>query len=241
MNHTKILPADWEVPTPLRTRFGEQAGHQRMMTQAGHLLLVLHEPPAPGISERQARVFWRMPDGLWKVSDSSENGLKALQQHLHKYLYVIEKLERQLDSAKQAQDFFQILRTAAPLLRSVGHMHHTLQQARETFPDARELILGRDQAYQFERTLELLHTEAQHALNFMIAQHAEEQAQHGEQIAKFNYRLQLLAGFFLPLTTLATIFGMNFPQTMNYFDSFLTFWVVLIVGIALGVHLKRKV
>ncbi len=241
MTHTKILPTDWEVPPPLRARFGEQAGHQRMMANAGHLLLVLHEPPAPNVSERQAKVFWRNPQGIWKVSDTSENGLKALQQYLHKYLYVIEKLEKQLDSAKQAQDFFQILRTATPLLRSVRHMHHTLRQARETFPEVRELILCRDQAYQLERTLELLHTEARYALDFTIAQHSEEQTQHAEQIAKFNNRLQLLASFFLPLTTLATVFGMNFPQTMSYFDSFLTFWVVLIMGITLGIYLKRKV
>ncbi len=239
-NDNKILPPEWEVPPIFRTRLGEQAGRQRLMTEAGHLLLILHAPPSPEVNERQAKIFWRSPKGEWKAANTKIDGLKALQQHLHQYGYVVEQLENQLDQAKRAEEFFAILRALAPLLRAIRNLHHTLQQAREKFETVRELIILRDQAYQLERTSELLDAEAKHALNFMLAQQAEEQTQNSEEIAEASYRLNLLASLFLPVTALATIFSMNFPETMKTFDSFLTFGGVLLIGMILGYRLKRK-
>ena len=45
-----VLPYDWDVPEVFRKRLGEGAGRQRCMTADGHLLLVLHQPPTPGVS-----------------------------------------------------------------------------------------------------------------------------------------------------------------------------------------------
>lgn len=240
MNNSKILPTEWEIPQHFRARFGEEAGQQRLMVEEGHLLLVLHEPPAPGVNERQAKIFWRSPEGVWKVADATDDGLKALQQHLHKYVYVVERLEKQLASAQRAEDFFNILRTAAPTLRAIRHMYHIFQDARNKFRDVRELIIFRDQTYELERTTELLDAEAKHALDFTIAQHSEEEAQHSREIAESSYRLNLLASLFLPTMALAGLLSMNFPETLSNFDSPLTFLTVLGVGIGLGYYLTGR-
>ena len=63
-----MLPTSWEVPQVFRDRLGSRVGRQRAMVAEGHLLLVLHAPPAPDQDEREGRFFWRKPDGTW-VSD----------------------------------------------------------------------------------------------------------------------------------------------------------------------------
>lgn len=233
-----LLPKEWNVPQLFRERLGTEAGHQRMMTEAGHLLLVLHKPPTPGVNERHAQFFWRSPDGTWKASGSTESGLKVLQEHFNQFDQVAEKLDKQLDLAIHAEEFFNVLRATTPLLRSMRHAYATLQQARQTFQGVRELIILRDQAYALVRTIELLDADAKHSLDLMIAQRAEEQSQSSQEIAQLSYRLNLLASFFSPMVVLAALFGMSFPQTLSPFDSPLTFIFVLGTGIAFGSYLK---
>ncbi len=240
MQYKEILPKEWDVPQRFRARLGEQAGRQRIMAEAGHLLLILHEPPSAGASDRKAKFFWRSPEGVWKAADSAGEGLKALQRHLNKYDSVVAQLEKQLASAQRAEDFFKILRATAPTLRTIRNMQHTLQQARENFQEVREFIVLRDQAYQQERTVDLLNAEAKYALDFTMAQRAEEQAQHGQDIAQLSHRLNLLASFFLPIMTLAALFGMSFPQTLGKFDNPLTLLTVLIVGVVFGYYLRSR-
>ena len=60
-------------------------------------------------------------------------------------------------------------------------MASVLQQAREAEPEDRH-ILARDEAGEIERNLELLHAEAFHGLQFLVAQRSEEQARQGEQL-----------------------------------------------------------
>jgi len=43
--------------------------------------------------------------------------------------------------------------------------------------------------------VDLLNAEAKYALDFTMAQRAEEQAQHGQDIAQLSHRLNLLASF----------------------------------------------
>src|SRR5258705_279200 len=57
------LPPDWQLPATFVQRLGDNAGRQRAMSADGHLLLVLHEPPAAGAPERTGRAFWRDPAG----------------------------------------------------------------------------------------------------------------------------------------------------------------------------------
>ena len=233
-----ILPKEWNIPPIFRERFGTEAGQQRMMMEAGHLLLVLHEVPVPDVNERHAKIFWRSPEGGWQVSGSKENGLQALQQHLHYFAEAIERLDKQLDIAVQAEDFFKVLRATTPLLRSMRHAYATLQQARQTFQNVKELIILRDHAYSLVRNVELLDADAKHSLDLVIAQHAEEQSQYSQDIAQLSYRLNLLASFFSPMMVLAALFGMSLPQTLSQFDSPLTFIVILGTGMVFGFYLK---
>ena len=53
----------WQVPGVFRSRIGERAGRQRVMTADGHLLFILHKVPRAGTAERESALFWRSPLG----------------------------------------------------------------------------------------------------------------------------------------------------------------------------------
>jgi hypothetical protein len=52
---TSPIPHTWQVPEVFRERMGNQAGRQRCMTHAGHLLVILHELPDPDAPQRPRR------------------------------------------------------------------------------------------------------------------------------------------------------------------------------------------
>ncbi len=85
-----LLPDSWDVPPTFRERLGESAGRQRVMRDAGHLLLVLHAPPQPDGDERGGRFFWRCPDGQWR-SHNLGSGPASLRTHLEQYAAAVEK------------------------------------------------------------------------------------------------------------------------------------------------------
>src|SRR5687768_162403 len=68
MKKAKIIPSSWELPNIFHGRLGEAAGRQRAMVHDGHLLLILHDVPEPGVPERVAVLFWRNPQGVWRSS-----------------------------------------------------------------------------------------------------------------------------------------------------------------------------
>ena len=92
MSKVSLLPNNWKVPQVFRDRLGNKVGRQRAMLAEGHLLLVLHAPPAPDERHRQGRFFWRSPDATWK-SNSLGDGIKSLDRHLEQYLQTLQKLE----------------------------------------------------------------------------------------------------------------------------------------------------
>ncbi len=239
MSQTSLLPNNWSVPKIFRDRLGNKVGRQRVMFADGHLLLILHAPPAPDERHRQGRFFWRSPDGIWKSSSLSD-GIKALDRHLEQYLQLLQKLETDEDRAQTADDYFPILQAIAPLHRSAGNMHDTLQQARELAGDDRDLILCRDHSYVIERSIELLWTDAKNGLDCVIARRAEEDAQNSRQMACAAHRLNVMAAIFFPIATLATIFGMNLKHGLENVGPGL-FWVVLIVGVLIGTAVKGAI
>src|SRR5690606_26550593 len=94
-------------------------------------------------------------------------------------------------------------------VRSVNNVYATVQKAREAVPDDRKLLVLRDAAYELSRRAELLYTDSRHALDYHIAQRAEEQAASSERMAVASHRLNLLVAFFFPIATLASILGVN--------------------------------
>lgn len=203
------LPDGWEVPQTFRDRLGVRVGAQRAMIADGHLLLVLHEPPESGETERKGRFFWRQPDGTWS-SKGLSTGAQALRKHFDQYAAMLDALDEEEERASNSDHLFAIVRSLAPLHSAARNLHATLQEAREKLPAAGDIIDFRDGAYQIQRNAGLLHDLAKEALEFEVAQQSEKLARTSHKMALSAHRLNTLAAFFFPIVTLSTIFGMNF-------------------------------
>lgn len=238
-----LLPSGWAVPQRFHERLGEAAGRQRHMLEEGHLLLVLHAVPDPGVPEREPRFFWRSPDGSWRSSEAGGNaqGLLALRAHVQSFADEVDGLEEKLQAAHHAADFLEILRTEGPLLRCIRNLHRTLQAAREAMPRERELISLRDRANDLERALDLVHMDARNGLDYLVARRSEEQVETSQRLMVESRRLNLLMATFLPVTALASAFGMNLAHGMEERWAPWAFWGVLIAGIVLGLLVRSTI
>ncbi|HIK42321.1 CorA family divalent cation transporter [Thermoleptolyngbya sp. M55_K2018_002] len=235
----KIPPA-WRLPPAIQNRFGERSvGKQRAMVIDGHLLLILHKAPEAGEQTRVGVLFWRQPNGIWEHSGGGI-GLQPLLKHLENYNTAEEKLQIAYRQAESAEDYFHLLEAIAPLRLAAKNMHATLQVAREGVPDDRDLIDLRDWAYEIDRSLDLLYENTKNALDYQIAQRAEEQNRLTTEALIAGHRLNILAAVFLPLTAIASIFGMNLNSGIDGSSTF-TFWLVAVGAIALGSLVRRWV
>lgn len=233
MQAQNIFPATWEVPQVFLDRLGKRVGRQRFMTCDDHLLLVLHAPPEQQQEERVGRFFWRKPDGTW-ASNLLGSGIGALFKHLDEYEQRLEVLEEQEKEANSAKDFLEINDHLAPLLRASIHLHTVLQDARKQCPKIRELIDTRDRAYAIERAAELLAVGCKNGLDYQMARQAEEQAVMGHRMAIASHRLNRLVAFFLPLATLAGLFGVNLRTGLEEFTAPIAFLALAGVGLLSG-------
>jgi hypothetical protein len=226
------LPPAWELPQEIRSRFGERVGRQRAMVAAGHLLLVLHAPPRADENQRAPRFYWRQPEGTWHSSETS-GGASTMIKHLDEYQQLLEKIDRSLDSATLARDYFAVMSHLAPLLRAARNLHKTLQEAREAIASP-ELITLRDRAYENERMAELLYEDARNGLDFATARRAEQQSEASHRMESAAHRLNLLAAFFFPLATLSSLFGVNMVHGFEQAPGPLPFLIMLSVGLLCG-------
>jgi len=240
MTTNNLLPDSWIVPQKFRDRLGARVGRQRLMQADGQLLLVLHAPPAADENERHGRFFWRDTNGDW-VSKDLGTGDAALKKHIDEYFDRVEEIAEREDEARGAAEYFEIVRDIAPLLHAAGNLHRTLQEAREAAPDDRNLIDGRDRAYQLHRNAELLFSLAKEALEFEVAHQSEILAQNSYKMSVSSHRLNLLAAFFFPLATLSSLFGMGFPTGYEDFRPPLPFLGIIAVGLLIGVVLHGVV
>jgi hypothetical protein len=239
------LPPDWQVPDVFTQRLGDTAGRQRAMAAEGHLLLVLHEPPLPGVPERTGRLFWRDPEGTWK-SRPLGDGPQALKRHVAEFAERVDALEKQWQTAATAEDYYLLLRAIAPLHRTARNLHATLQQARELVPEDRDLINLRDQVGEIERSLELLHGDAKNGLDFTVAHQVEQQAERTYEMAVAAHRLNLLAATFFPVATLSAIYSAVFAMILAHGEqgwstTALLWCVPLGIGLVCGVVLARAI
>lgn len=240
MAENSILPAVWEVPQIFRDRLGLQAGRQRTMFHEGHLLLVLHEPPKPGDTTRRGRFFWRQPDGTWS-SNGLGSGPNAITKHLNEYAELLERYTKLEEDASGADAYFSVLESIAPLHRAAMNMQQVLQEARKLVAEDRNIINFRDQAYEIERTAELLYNVAKNSLDFEVARRAEDQARAAHSMAVSAHRLNLLVAFFFPIATLTAVFGMNLESGLADIQRPLPFLIVIFVGLWCGFVLTRFV
>ncbi len=236
MSTASVLPLSWEVPEIFRQRLGDGPGRQRVMQADGHVLLVTHRPPRQGERVRSGRYFWRTPEGKWISSDLGQ-GPTAMLKHLEEYTTEINKLEKAEADAQSSEDYFRVISELSPLLRATRNLHNTMQKARELIGNDRAAINYRDRAYELERSAELLFNEAKNELDFLIAQRTEQQAASSHRMAISAYRLNILAAFFFPVVTLATIFGTSMRHGFETLSPPVPFLTMVFIGIILGIVL----
>lgn len=235
-NEQPLIPGSWHVPQQFRDRLGKGPGRQRIMEAEGHLLVVLHEPPDAEDTERVGRVFWRDAAGNW-MPKALRHGEHALGELLAEYDKAIDSLDEREERADSPDEYFGILKDLSPLVRAANNLYNTLQKAREAARDDKQLIQLRDAAYAMSRRVELLAADTRHALDYRMAMRAEEQAAHSQQMATASHRLNLLVAFFLPIATLAGIFGMNLHNPLEELSERIgpIFLIsVLVCGLILG-------
>jgi hypothetical protein len=214
-----------------------------MLDADGHIVLVLHAPPSADEVARRGRFFLRDPQGTWRAAPKGDRVAK-LDDHLNEYRAAIEKLEEADDTARGARDYFELLDRLEPLARAIRNMHETLQKARETQPDDRDLIVARDAAYDLTRRADILHHDAKNGLDFAIAWQAEQQAESSYRMSVATHRLNLLVAFFFPIATATAIFGANLKHGLEKWDLTsgpLPLIVVLGAGLVAGLILTSFV
>lgn len=228
-----LLPRVWEVPQVFRDRLGASVGRQRVMGADGHLLLVLHVPPKPDQTERVGRFLWRKPDGTWASNDLG-SGPQVVSKHLDQFTKTIQDCDAREEQARSVEDYFHVLEQLAPIQRTARNLHAVLQEARQACPEDRDLINFRDQAYEIERTAELLQIETKRSWDLLMARKADEQAQAGRRMAASAHRLNLLAAFFFPIACLSGILGVNLAHGWETHAAPQPFFAFVAAGVILG-------
>lgn len=230
----RYLPESWELPRIFHERLGTKAGAQRAMFHEGHLLLILHEVPRAGDDERQGLLFWRDRQGNWRTSFAGAGQIR-LTELLDRYVARVDELEAKVERAADATDLYDVLKHATPLRRAAANLAAAMQQAREAV-GGKDLIALRDRAAELASACDLLTQDAKHALDYAIARQAEAQTRLDAELARSAERLNRLAAVFLPLTLLASLFGMNLPSGLES-ASPVGFWLVVLVGGSFGLGL----
>lgn len=223
------LPSHFRIDAELREQLSSRPGHQRCIEGRGELLLVVHDVPRPRIPERQALYFWKDYEGRW--SQENGPGLSGLSDLLDRYAKAIDGHEDVIDEADTAVEIFSILRHSGPLARSSRNLVQALEQVLLIDSDDREIRALRDRAREIERAADLLNNDARVTLQFWQAQRAEQQLRSSARLGKIAYRLNLLAGFFLPLVAMGGLFGMN-VQLPEFTKRW--FWLIFFGGLIIG-------
>jgi hypothetical protein len=238
----KVIPSTWEgLPDVIKARFGTEAGRQRAMLHEGHLVLVTHVVPDADDVHRTAAIFWRNPSGQWKAAGAVKGSLQALKQVVEDYRKKGIELEKEMDVARSAADFFRVIHHASPLLRSARNLHKTLQDARDAIPQDPDLIALRDLASDSERTAELCLSDAKAGLDYTIARRAEEQAESAEHIEASSHRLNLIAALFLPVSAVGSVFGVNLMHGLETYGHPWLFWIFVLLSFVFGFIVRASI
>jgi Mg2+ and Co2+ transporter CorA len=224
------LPPGFSLEEDLLDQLSNRPGNQRCVVGRDELLLVVHEVPKPGVPERDPLIFWRRGEGTW-LDYACGKGLRRLGDLLDRYAKVIDDKEELIEEADTAAEIFELVRAAAPLSRSSRNLMHAIDQAAAQDEDNRELKSYRDRIRELERAAEQLNHDARLTLEYWKAERGEAQQASAEKLNKIAFRLNLLAGFFLPLVALGGLFGMN-VDLPDFVQGW--FWVIFFGGLFTG-------
>jgi len=235
------IPHNWQVPQVFRDRMGASAGRQRCMAADGHLLVVLHDLPDPSKPRsRDAKIYWREPDGAWHGSAGGPPTIVPLRAHVEGFAEAATRHEQLAEAATGADDWYALVYATGPVARTTKNLAAALQEAREAAKDDHALITVRDAALDVARAFELLHAHAREGLEYTVAKRAEEQSRNAEHMLVSGHRLNLIAALFLPMTAIATMFGMNLDHGLSNVAPPAMFWVLLGVAMLLGIVVRAS-
>lgn len=229
------VPPGWDIPLEIRVHLGDRSGRQRVLLADGHLILILHRIPQHKNRERESVYFWRCPSGEWRTSDRGQPK-PVLQTLIDEYEQAVGTLGEQHDVAITAAERFAILERVGPINRAIRNLADTLTKARESAEctDAKKDVAGfSEHAQDVARNCELLQGDARNAIDFHIARQSEIQAAHSQQVERASHRLNSMAAIFLPLTAVASLFGMNLQSGFENAPPWF-FWVIMSGSVAAG-------
>lgn len=224
------LPSGFELEDELSDQLSNRPGNQRCVIGRDELLLVVHDVPKPGVTEREPLIFWRRSDDLW-VDYAGGKGLKRMSDLLDRYSKAIDSNVELIEEADTAAEVFALARAAGPLARASRNLAIAIEQTLANDEDSRELKSFRDRSREIERAADQLNQDARLTLEYWKAERSEEQQASADKLNKIAFRLNLLAGFFLPLVALGGMFGMNvkLPEFVSGW-----FWVIFFGGLTTG-------
>jgi len=224
------LPTCFDPEEELLDQLSNRPGNQRCVVGRDELLLVVHEVPKAGSPDREPLIFWRRQDESW-LDYANSRGLKRLGDLLDRYAKILDEQEDVIDEADTAAEIFALARMTSPLARASRNLAVAIEQALANDEDNRDLRSYRDRARELERTAEQLNQDSRLTLEFWKAERSEEQQEAAEKLNLIAFRLNLLAGFFLPLVALGGIFGMN-VKLPGFVDGL--FWLIVCGGLTTG-------
>ncbi len=236
----KRKPLNWTLPPEIEARLGESTyGRQRVIAEADHLLIILHQPPITDSLDREPAIFLRKPDGTLLANGYDQGGHK-LRALLGDYRQRWEECDKEYDSAVTAEQLLKLLEKLAPLNRSSTNLARTMQAARDAAKNDKFLIGMRDESEEISRAFELLTSDAKLKLDYRIASNTEAQAEQARLMITAQHRLNVLAAITLPLMAVATVLGMNVVHGLEGRTPIL-FLFVLALGLMIGIFVKRWV
>jgi hypothetical protein len=236
MPYPSLIPANWQLPEPLRNRLGTTAGRQRIIIEGNSLLVVGHEPPLADEDGRRGVLFWLDDRDEWRASNG-EPGKVAIGNLLDRYNQKLEEFDLAESKASRADDYLYLLEGLAPLVRAARNFSGVMDEARKARPNDRMLIDQRDRAYETARRGELQYDDAKNAMDVAVIRRAEEQAIAAHQMAISSHRLNRLAAAFFPIATLGAIFGTTLTDEWSWAKSSLPFMLFLLTGTLAGIAL----
>jgi len=211
------------------------------MVADGHLLVVLHEIPDPSTPRsREGKIYWREPSGAWHGSAGGPPTIVPLRGHVEGFVAAATRHEALAEQATSADDWYALAYALGPIARTTKNLAAALQEAREAARDDRDLIVVRDSALDVARAFELMHAHAREGLEYTVAKRAEEQSKSAEHMLASAHRLNLIAAMFLPVTAIASIFGMNLDHGLSGVAPPIMFWALLAAALTLGIVVRAS-